>query len=260
MSTIFCGPRNGREPVNPQDFTGLSIWLESTWGIALGGGSDVVAWQDQSSHSLSYNQLNPANRPTLGGAILNGRAPIVFDAASSQYMDGGLSIADCFDATKNHGTIAVVIQTNSGVFDNCILGADSAAVFTSWVGIFLTYIDGNIYWDAGNATNGPAGARFFPTLLGGPDAATPSIYFFVRDGATSLIYKNGTLLGSVAVGSTYASGLPTILLGGSTNGGVPGQFADMSLWEWCVWKSALSANQITILSRTWGSKYGITVA
>ena len=257
-TTRFCGPRNGREVFDPQDFVGLSLWLDSSWGLVLTGAS-VTGWTDRSNRGHTYVQVNPAQKPVRTLAALNGYPSIDFTPANSSNMSSGtMTIADFFDATKNHGSVALVVKLTSGVADNCVFGADAAAVFTSWVGLFLVYIDGQIYWDAGNATNGPIGARFFPTI--GTVTNAYAIYVFVRDGTVSRIYKNGSLIGSVTVGTTYISGLPTVLLGGSTNGGIPGQFADMSLVQMCVWQSALSANQVTILSRAWGPKYAITVA
>lgn len=255
---MSCAYKLGREPFNPNDFPALSLWLDASWGLTLAGAS-VTVWVDRSNNNHTYVQISAPQKPVRTLAALNGYPTIDFTPANSSNMSSGtMTIANFFDATKNHGSVALAIKLTSGFADNCVFGADAAAVFTSWVGLFLVYLDGQIYWDAGNATNGPIGARFFPTI--GTATNAYAIYVFVRDGTVSRIYKNGTLIGSATVGTTYISGLPTVLLGGSTNGGIPGQFADMSLAEMCVWQSALTADQVTILSRAWGAKYAITVA
>src|SRR4029077_815385 len=105
MSTIFCGPRAGREPFSPQDFNGLSLWLDSAWGTTRIVGK-VVSWQDRSGLAHDYVQVSAGNRPTFTAAGLNGFPTIDFDPTASNHMTSGvMTIADFFDAAKTSGTV-----------------------------------------------------------------------------------------------------------------------------------------------------------
>lgn len=248
-------PKPAFQAWNPLCKATCQFWIEADFGITISTG--VSRWADRSGFARDATQGTAGNQPAFNASALNGHATVDFSPAFSHYFNTGLTVANFFDAgTSKLSTICLVLKTVSGAAVNSVYGAEASAVFTSWVGCNLAYIDGFIYFDAGNGTNGPGGGRIFVT----GNANAYSVFFLVRATGGSAIYKNGSVLSVGTVGTTFTGGAQAVLVGASTNAGTPGAFADMSLAMMAVWNSAFTGNEVLIASRSIGGKYGIIVA
>jgi len=228
----------------PQSFAGLQWWLDSARGVTISTG--VSQWNDNSGFNRNAIQASTPNQPIFSAGAFGSYPGIGFNGATT-FMSAGITVNQFFNANNTDTTIAVVFRSTAVLNEGCMLGSEAAQP-NNWVGIYAPYsTTATTLWDAG-----PFSTCRLTESITWP---TSSVGVFTRSGNTSSIYKNN-VASSGAVSGNYASGtnVPTI---GAQDGAV---FFNGVIAEICAWNVALTANQISILSRYWGVKYGITVS
>jgi hypothetical protein len=116
---------------DPTSIEGLSLWLDAADGSTLFQNSDgttpateagdpVGYWGDKSGNNRHATQATAASRPTISGTALNGRRNLTF---SQQGLRGSFSP----EISSTNYTVAAVVQTNTGAFNNQRVFATAAA-------------------------------------------------------------------------------------------------------------------------------------
>lgn len=85
---------------DPNELTGLKIWLKADAGVTNDASDRISGWADQSGNAKNATQATAANKPLLVNGVLNGKAVVRFDGAA-YYFDvvnflSGLSQAEIF--------------------------------------------------------------------------------------------------------------------------------------------------------------------
>jgi hypothetical protein len=241
---------------NERSIPGLQWFVDFNRDVTLVSTKISAAGNLSGTGFAGATQATDANRPTLLTNQVNGLPAASFDGTAS-YMNTGLTVADFFDAaTKKEITVAMLLKTVSGTATNQLFGSETSTVLTSWVGVNGAYVDGQTYWDPGNATNGPTGARTFVSN----NYSSWSVGIWTRSGSTASMYKNNTQIKTATVGTTFSVGTSAVKLGASHTSGVAGAFTNMLLARVAVWNAGFDAAKVAIVSRAWGADAAIVQA
>jgi hypothetical protein len=85
----------GSAASNPEDISGLVLWLESGKGITLNG-SDVSNWSDTTSGNTNdFAQGTAANQPTLTAGTFDTNPSLDFDGINDGLLRADTSTLDC---------------------------------------------------------------------------------------------------------------------------------------------------------------------
>lgn len=214
VQKVMLGATEVWSAFSPLDLS-PALWLSDT-------GSDASVWPDLSGNGRNATQGTPANRPAIITNALNGRQVRRFDGDD-------LLIGDIGSAISQPITIFVVAKKTanpSNPLNARVFHASSSAVAEA--NIFLpvaTEYNGNHIWNFG--TN---------TVTSDPFGTTNIIYCVLANGASSVIWQNGT---QIETGNPGANGLQRYFsIGGRYHDGLRNFTGDIA--EILVFPTALS--------------------
>ena len=235
---------------SPLSLPNLAWWLDAGRGITIATG--VSQWNDLSGNNRNATQPTAASQPALTTNAIGGFPAVTFNGTSS-YMLSGMTVATFFAGNLTDTTIIAVMNSTVVVGGGCMLGSNGTTN-TDWIGIYAPYTNsGTTLWDAGPFST----CRLTETVTWG----SSSVAVFTRSGTTSTMYKNNTSVGSGTVSGNYQSGTAVPCLGCQDGSiGDSDTFWNGQIAEIVAYSRALTANEISIISRYWGAKYNIAQA
>ena len=109
-------------PFEPNDISGLDLWLKADAITGLSDGDSVATWSDSSLEGNDFAQGTASKKPTYKTSIVNQKAVVRFDG-------GDLLTASNF-ASETAGTIFVVFQSTDVSADQVLFGTSDEALTT----------------------------------------------------------------------------------------------------------------------------------
>ena len=220
---------SGGSSFSPASISGLLLWLKAD-SLALSDGNAVTTWADQSGggHNMTFNvnTTNSGGTAVYNTNVLNGK-PVV-------RLAGGGNFTNSLGATISQPiTIFSVstakIQADQYLFD----GINSTNRIVS-------YVASGVHLFAGFDIVGGAGSSSFDS------------YCFVANGASGVLYKNGTSIASGDIGANTITGFTLNNRNEKTGTANNNEFA-----EFIVYQGALSDADRILVQNYLSSKYGI---
>ncbi len=224
---------------DPRAVGGLLAWLDAGT-LGLGNNVAVSSWSPRAGiETAALAQATSGNQPVFRTNRVNGRPSVAFTAASSHNLDSGTWAGK----RSTPLTVVTIARFNTGNLGNAYSGRS---------GVYA-------YAGISTGTTLAVGAGAVAEVTQSTTMDTWHVILTVYNGASSAIYVDShtaTATGTTTTGSNSA--LPGLRLG--TNSGASGNFLDGEIAEVAVYGRALTAAEITALTRWYGTRYGITVA
>jgi hypothetical protein len=230
---------------NPLSIPGCALWLEGDRGITVDGSNNVSAWADQSGNARHFVQNSPPNRIAYATNQINGHPALVCDGTDKTLT------ATLTGLTDLAGITVIMVIQDAGTGDTAERTADFDTV--SGFRLSLQKSEGPTQWYVGLGSS-----EYGAISLSDSNPAVWTIWF---DGAGSLpedkfkVYHDGSIQDMIIAGTlqnTYSFGASVI--------------GRSSIYNWIgleakflVYSRALDVNELSLLHRDTGAKYGIAV-
>lgn len=219
-------------PFDAADITGLQLWIQADAISGLANNDPVTTWEDSSSNNRDFTQATETNKPLYKTNILNGLPGVLFDGINDWMA------STSFAVSVPH-TIFVVVKLISYT-----AGAGTARITADNDGsaaqIFLQADDDL--------------AMYSGTELGGNNQDFNAAQITAKfNGASSVLYRNGTLIASGNAGtSAIASGMN---IGHDHNASDGLHWLDGYFFELLIYSGALSDSDRGIVESYLRSKW-----
>lgn len=198
----------------------LHTWYRSDVATVTGAG--VSSWTDQSGNANHAVQGTDANRPPLTAGLLNGKAGLVFTAASSQYLR----------TAAYHAALTQPCET--------VIIADFLTNFATIRTLVSGLTNGNRHTIT--ATTTPAwGLAANTALTGGTPAVSTAYAIRAQLGATDILTVNGVGVISGDGGAVSEAGMSV----GTAH--TTSQFHNGRIYEIIKINAAMSAGELAAL-------------
>jgi len=199
-------------------------------------GGRLAAIKNLANNRILINNTVTANQPSTGVETINGLNAIGFDNDNNRWLLTGLP------ASITNFTVFLVVQQLVSATQGIVLGGSTSVQVVRMSTTNLGY----------NSTDGTTGI----TLAAGASVLTaPAIFAITGNVATSTrnLYKNSATIGATGAydGAIAPGGFGTATASsGSARGG-------FKLGETIVYKSVLSADEITTIMRYLANQWGV---
>ncbi len=237
--TAPASPAAAMPAFDPRAVGGLLTWLDAGT-LALSNNVAVSSWSPRAGiETAALAQATSGNRPVFRTNRVNGRPSVAFTAANSHNLDSGTWAGK----RSTPLTVISIARMNTGNVGNLYSGRS---------GVYA-------YAGISTGTTLAVGAGAVAEVTQSTTMDTWHVIVAVYNGASSAIYVDShtaTATGTTSTGSNSA--LPGLRLG--TNSGASSNWLDGEIADVAVWTRALTAAEITALTRWYGTRYGITVA
>ncbi len=230
---------------NPGGVSGAAVWVRADDGVTTTDNSAKTTWNNQAGTNLTGTGTWRSNTANL----VNFNPAIVFNGTSNYYQATGVLGTT---AVTGFSSFIQARYTNETTTYGFVFGDGSNGTRIS---SHLPWVDGIIYWDFFNATNG----RVTTT---GTTIGQDIIYTYSKTaGSTQYIATRGNVLASSNTGalSFNPSTTPNNKFGlGGLYGG--GNYYTGNMSEYIAYGTGLTATQITQVESYLAVKYGQTLA
>jgi len=233
--------------MSPSDISSLAVWLDaSDTSTVVASGGAVSQWDDKSGNGRNFEQLTPADRPSLvsnlGGAFGNDQH-IQF-GPSNDSMSVGINFPySTVSGSGEQWTAAIVFYYNgfsgsSNTNLSYLIKPQGASVTPASNSSGVVEVEWFKYSQGGFSSN--------PEIV----ADTAYVLLITNDDANVTLRLNGVAHTKGTPNSTYGTTATGYVLGWSFN-------ANMHVGEFCHFNQALSASEITQLESYLTSKWNV---
>ena len=238
-SLVISSAGSGGAPAQPPVTAGMQLWFEANTQ-AVGDGQSVMSWPDQSGNGRNLTAASATAAPTMRRAVLNGRNAIEFNGVNS--------------LMKTYNSTFTIAQPDTffivyRALDTATAGKE-AYVFDS----------------ANSSVRQLLGLGPFQNteMYANTDIEAPTPYPFPNyqiwsgtyNGASSTIWRNGSLITSGYVGGSNMAGFT---VGGLSSVGVDGYLLSHSLVaEILFYNGAMTASDRQAITDWLNLKYNVT--
>lgn len=255
---------------DPRTIPGLVSWHDASDSATITVGTGVSSWADKSGKGYTLSQSTGNNQPTTGTRTIGGRNALDFDG-SNDGLSGGFSLD--FTTPKEFTVFAVSATDTTAAGYQPLVSVErtNATDYTSGFVIARRTTRPEIAIGDGRTSDSPAQQGTLIRRFN--DDTTSAVVYAAYASAsanTTGFWKNGsvqalaTWYGTLAASSFLSSGSGdhrlTVGAGSSASADSLTEWFDGIVGEVLVYKSALSASQLSAVTRYLGKKWGIAVA
>lgn len=183
---------NWNAGVNPEDITGMKLWLKADSITGLSSGDFVSSWTDSSGNDNNALQATDSRRPTYITNVLNGKPVIRFNGTTQ-----GMYVPDTTELDATSG-FSIFVVTTAGKS-----GADQVIVYKGDLDSGNNYNYRIIHWPDGQKYGGLgslSGEIYY--AFGATNVGTPEILSSYWNGTQLKAFVNGTQAGSAGANVT----------------------------------------------------------
>jgi hypothetical protein len=225
---------------NPKSISGLALWLDASDSSSYTIATGVSEWRDKSGNNRTFSQSTGNNQPATGTQTMNGRNVLVFDGANDT-----LTNAAPFASTAAPWTIFFVQRIVSATNFGHSYSADGGSGFAF----------------RQNSTTGQpqiqANAGVTTTTYGSSAVGVNQVHAMLFPASGSITaFLNGASLSITGDSSTAPTMTNSHIIGGRS----ALYFGNVWIAEILFYNALLSASQRSIVQKSLGRKWGITVA
>jgi hypothetical protein len=228
--------------LSPTIVPGCLVWFRSDLGVTLSSGNVIASWADQTGNAANLLVPNSGGSPTYSANGFGSPIPAPAVQTSSGTPENFLTASGATIAQGDSMIIvAQTVGTPTAAGEIFISGPTGTFQALSQAASTTTTL--NI-----NASSGAAKTKTVAALT------TPSIIQVDWNGASTLVYQNGSVIGAAISPGTFSEKFATI--GNGPAGSFP---ANANFAEILMFKPILTTALRTLVTRYLGARYGITV-
>ncbi len=222
----------GGTPFNPLSITGCQLWFDANdaSSFTFGTGTQVSQWNDKSTNNRHCSQATGANQPTRNGSQ-NGRTTVVYNGTSQVLFTASFFLAQ--PTTQ----FAVVKNTDASANNRQIIASSNSSL-DMWISDFGSPGKWALY--SGTKLEGSLADTAWHDFVG------------VFNGASSLIYLDGTQVGSGSANTSNLNGTVAVGAYSAPSNYWKGEIAEI-LWYNTVLSTGNRQAVEAYLKAKWGT-------